>query len=150
MPPKPRAPDASLCKAKSSEVSQNGFRKNALPFQDSKKCCYMMRSAKNSCVKRTWWWGFLSPIVKFIILWRKALPGGITLHAKLRVPIKDWSSTRVADFFCHHDLSSFLSRSSLSRGRRASIFQESSTIPRNSITVVGPSVFPGEIGIPKA
>jgi len=43
----------------------------------------------------TLWKGCLTPMVLPMSRLRKALPGRIALHAKLRLPIRDWSWRRV-------------------------------------------------------
>ena len=87
------------------------------------------------------------PFVKLIILCRKAWPGATTLQANCRVPIRDWSSFKVADLRCNHCWRACLARTSLSKGRRASILLESRRIPLNSNEVVGAKVLPGATGI---
>ena len=72
----------------------------------------------------------------------------MTLHAKFSVPIRDWSSWSVADFFICQASSSIDRRFNLSGGRRASIFCESRIMPRNSIIRLGPSVLCSAMGTP--
>ena len=87
------------------------------------------------------------PLVRWIIRCMKRRPGAITLQAKLRVPIGDWSSCRVVDSQDWKLERADLIHSTLSSGSLASIFPESSTIPMNWITWEGPSVLDAEIGL---
>ncbi len=48
----------------------------------------------------------------------------MTLQAKFNVPIKDWSSSSVADVFVCQEFKSVDKRLNLSAGRQASIFCE--------------------------
>ena len=92
-------------------------------------------------------WGFLTPLVRAIMHCRKGRPGGITLHAKFKVPIRDWSSCRVVDRFDRNSQIAVLIRSTLSTGSLASILCESRMIPMNWRTLQGPSVLAAEMGM---
>ena len=85
-----------------------------------------------------------------MIRWRNGLPGGTTLQAKFSDPIRDCSSCSVADDLHSHLVRSSFKRATLSSGKEASIFSESRIMPRNSILVVGPSVFAFDSGMFKA
>ena len=85
--------------------------------------------------------------VNSIIRCRKGLPGGTTLQAKFRVPMSDCNSVNVQDFLCWKELRDSRIQLTLSGGSRASMLSESSIIPMNSITRVGPAVLSVAIGM---
>ena len=91
--------------------------------------------------------GFLTPLVRLIILCKKVRPGQITLHAKFRVPISDWSSCRVVDRLDRNSLKVVLIRWILSSGSLASIACESRIFPMNWISLQWPSVLAAEMGM---
>ena len=76
-------------------------------------------------------------------------PWGTTLHAKWRVSMSDCSSFRVQDFLHSHLQRASLMCLILSHGRPASSLIESMSMPRSSITWVGPIVSSWAIGDPQ-
>ena len=71
---------------------------------------------------------------------------GTTLHAKWRVSMSDCSSFRAQDFLHSHLQRASLMCLILSHGRPASSLIESMSMPRSSITWVGPIVSSWAIG----
>ena len=69
------------------------------------------------------------------------------LQAKLRVPMRDCNSFRVHDFLCCYELSNSTIHLTLSGGSWAFILSESSTIPMNSITLLGPTALSATMGM---
>ena len=80
---------------------------------------------------------------------RKGRSGGTTLHAKWRVSMSDCSSFRVQDFLHSHLQRASLMCLILSCGRPASSLIESMSMPRSSITWVGPIVSSWAIADPQ-
>ena len=74
---------------------------------------------------------------------------GTPLHAKWRVSMSDCSSFRVQDFVHSHLQRASLMCLILSHGRPASGLIESMSMPRSSITWVGPIVSSWAIGDPQ-
>ena len=74
---------------------------------------------------------------------------GTTLHARWRVSMSDCSSFRVQDFLHSHLQRASLMCLILSHGRPASNLIESMSMPRSSITWVGPIVSSWAIGDPQ-
>lgn len=93
-----------------------------------------------------WWWGFDTPRVRWIMRWRKGLPGGTTLQAKFKVPIRNCSSWSVADFLFWKESRAAWIRYTLSSGNLASIVLVSRIITMNWMTWKGPSVLGRETG----
>ena len=79
--------------------------------------------------------------MSWIIRCRIGRPGGITLQAKFKEPIRDCSSLSVQDLLPLNSVKQEVRRWTLSGGRRASMRSESRTIPMNSRVVEGPCVF---------
>lgn len=74
--------------------------------------------------------GFCIPLVKFIILLRKVLPGGTTAQAKFSSPISDCSSCSVAVRLHMKRLRISFNDVSLSSGNLTSHFTVSISIPK--------------------
>ena len=84
----------------------------------------------------------LTEVLSSISLLKKIRPAGMTLAAKESLPIRDKSSLFVVFFLVvFHCRNNDVSASNLSWGRRSSIAAVSRRMPRNVITVVGPSIF---------
>ena len=66
---------------------------------------------------------------------KKARPGTTTQHANCSVPMSDWSSRKVHDFFDSQTERSGFVHVSLSTGKLAIIFCEFRRTPRNSSSV---------------
>ena len=93
----PREPDASVNKEKVSEFCHRGDRNSLIPFHWSTPSTFQCPCRNLRLALWLWWWGFLTPLVRWIIPYGKRRPGAITLQAKLKVPNGDWSSCRVVD-----------------------------------------------------
>ena len=116
------------------------------PFHDDTNNLHHSRSDLKSSVSRTQQWSFFGFMDKSTIRHKNALPGGTALHACARRLIRESSCLFVQALRLVHrsKLISFIS------GRRISINSVSSFIPRNSITVVGPSRFSSDSGSPSS
>ena len=102
-----------------------------------------------SLVKRMRWCGRCVPLVRSIMVRRKARPGTTTEHVKFKRPNKDWSTWR-------HTLRRKLnwqSKSShfwtLSSGNQASCLTELRVMPTDWRVVNGPMVYSSAIGTPR-
>ena len=82
-------------------------------------------------------------LVKSIRRRRKARPGTTTEHAKLRRPINDCTSFKVAFLRCRNFERRALDLVILSAGKRASNNIVSNSIPASIKVVRGPTVFSG-------
>ena len=115
-PPLPRDPEASVNSWRSEEERPVFPKKKLAPFQWSRKVSHMEMSLRNSALSLTCHLELEMPFVKLIIRCRKARPGTTALQANWSVPIKDWSSLRVANFLLDHCCRASLALVSLSRG----------------------------------
>ena len=122
-------------------------RKKERPFHPSRKVFHILRSLKNSLLRRMWWKRLCTPLVRSIIGCRKVLPGTTALQASCRVPISDWSSIKRTERRPVEAFKSAWVRRSLSSGSRASIRVLSSSIPMNSKTLEGPRVLYATTGL---
>ena len=86
-------------------------------------------------------------VARSIILRRKVLPGGTTLAANERRPIKERRSRFVATDFESQEVMASLICASLSGGRRASRRYVSRSMPRKGSTVAGPSSLSSVMGM---
>ena len=123
----PNPATASVYSCKQSEFSQVSPRRNERPLNSSKNVCHRRKVESNA----------MTPLVKLIRRRRKARPGTITEHAKLRRPINDWVSFK----------DTFLRRKKSERnvfgfryliinfGNRASIVFVSNSVPAKIKTV---------------
>ena len=150
MPPNPREPEASVYRDKTSEVTQWEGIKNPAPFQLHIKSSHILRSLKKPWLNLIRWWGKETFLVSWIIRCRNGRPGGITLQAKFKEPIRDCSSLSVPDLLPLNSVKHDVRRWTLSGERRASMRSESRTIPMNSRVVGGPCVSWGAMGIPRS
>lgn len=89
------------------------------------------------------------PMVRSISLRKKALPGRITQHAKLRWPVNDWTSFNVTFFLLRKSEIRSSDFKMFSAGKRASNWMVSNGIPANDKIVAGPQVFSGAMGMPR-
>ena len=116
-------------------------KKRPAPFQLHIKSSHILRSLKKPLLNLIRWWGKETFLVSWIIRCRNGRPGGITLQAKFKEPIRDCSSLSVQDLLPLNSVKQEVRRWTLSGGRRASMRSESRTIPMNSRVVEGPCVF---------
>ena len=111
-----------------------------VPFQWAAKVFYQRMSDLNTLFKRMWWYLPFATLNSEMMRC-KMISCLTTVHACCNVPIKDSSSSRVHAFFLSHSCTKVFSRSSFSFGNWRTCFTVSISIPRNVITVLGPSCF---------
>ena len=93
-------------KSSSDQIfSKNGrwvpLKKNDFPLNEFRKLNHSKISSLHCFVRRMWWYCLRTPLVRSIILRRKARPGRTTEHAKFNNPISDCSSLRVTPQGAH-------------------------------------------------
>ena len=93
--------------------------------------------------------GERTPIVRSISQRKKGRPGTITEQAKLSKPVSDWTSRKVTFFLLRKSVIISMHFCTLSKGKRASIRQESSSMPAKESICEGPNVFSGAVGMPR-
>ena len=146
MAPKPIEPAASGYKLSLSGLCQTSGRKRDLQLNCDKKESQTLRSSLTDRVRRIEKFGECTPMVKSIKRRKKTRPGTITQQAKLSKPVRDWTSLKVT-FLLRKSDKIPIDLSTLSKGRRASIRQESSSMPAKERICDGPAVFSGAIGM---
>ena len=118
------------------------------PFHRSAKRNHHSMSDLASLLRRTKWLGFLTILERSISLLRKVLPGLTTLQACESTPIRDFRSLFLHSFLPRHFHSNSLRRANLSAGSLNCMAVVFISIPRNTRTVLGPSVLSGSTGVP--
>ena len=145
-PPNPIALAAAVHSCRSGEEVTQESRKKDGPFHWERNTFHIWISLENSLFNRIWWKRFFTPRVRFIMRWRKALPGTATLQANCRVPIRDWRSRRRVERRSVKESNNCLIVASLSSGNCASMRLLSNTTPINSRTCEGPRVLEATVG----
>ena len=114
-------PHASLANSGSAKVGS--FGASSTSFHTAADVHHQAKSARNSLLTLIWWWGCRAaqPLVvvsKSIICRRNECPGLTTLHAWLRILMRDSNSLLTHTFRSPHSCSSDWSCSSFSAGRQ--------------------------------
>ena len=143
-PHPPDAPDVTTVRLAEQAKVEN----RATPFQPSRNKSHHIKSERKAALKRTWWWSSLRVETRSIIRLRKVRPGRTTRKACCRCPIKDNNSRLVHDLRQRHAQIITDSRCSLAGGNFRTLARVSTSMPRNSRVVLGPSVFWEVIGTP--
>ena len=119
-----------------------------IPFQSDRKHAHHCRSDLKPLFNLTLWGSSFATSVIAIIRLRNDLPGLTMQHACCNRPIRDSNSLFVHDrLLCYRKIS-LLRQTNFSFGRRSVFASVSSSMPRNVITLEGPSVLSGAIGTP--
>ena len=145
--PRIKAPQPQLPDASEYTVARSGPPgKKPTPFQADRNSCHHTMSPRHSRLSRTFWSCLRGIFIVSIRDLKNGRPGLTTLAAWFKRPMRDWSCLLEADCLTPHVQSSILSRASLSSGSLISWRTESNRIPRNTIEVVGPTIFSGATG----
>ena len=121
----------------------SNFSKNLLNFSerfhDFRNVAHQRRSERSSRLSRMWWCAFQVLLSCSNSRRMKVFPGGTTCAACPSFPTRDSSSFLLHAFLPNHCLSRACNSVSFRWGRRISRATESSSNPKNSRQVVGPS-----------
>ena len=140
---------ASVYNSRVDEVSHRSDRKNARQLKLSKNCNHIPMSFLASVLKRTWWWGRVTPAARSISRRKKARPKVAMEQQKFNRAINDCSSRNVTDLFCANWWIRVWHLWIFSEGNQKSCLTESNSIPANWRVVWGPNVFSCAIGTPR-
>lgn len=146
--PKPTEPATSVAKWKSESKIKSCWNKD-FPLKFYRKFNQTKRSAFISELTLTWDDGFFKPDIELYSLLEKTLPIGRTLAAKANWPNKDCISFKLTFFILMNFNNTWHNLYTLSAGRLNSISIVFKPIPRNSMLVVGKTVFSSANGMPK-
>ena len=117
------------------------------PFQCPKNSRHHARSERKSALSRIQWSNDF--VDRSIIRRRNDLPAGTTLQAWASRPMSDNKSLFLHAFLPLHLPRSACNLSNFARGRRICMASESSMIPKNEITLAGPSALSIARGSPQ-
>ena len=141
--------DPALSVHSSKDVFGNHFGdiKKLRPFHESMKWCHQIRSLMKESVRVTVVSKEVIDVDRSIILRRKVLPGGTTLAANEKRPMRERRSCFVTTDFASQEERDSLICASLSGGRWALRRSVSRSIPRNGSRVAGPSSLSSAMGM---
>ena len=143
--PQPQDPDASLTSGIVPCVVL-GIRET--PFQLSIKICHHTMSDRVDSLIRMQLVPFWNADTNLIIRRTNVRPGRTTIAACCRWPRSDWSSLFLQPFLPTHSRTKARMRCSFACGSLTTMLTVSSSKPRKTSSVAGPSHFAGATGIP--